>query len=336
MTQLMGGYGGNGSTSSPCGKGSGGGGGSFATTGDPWFKIAAGPGNQYPQPTGRGGYGCIGSSGSSNRTLSGGLPGPLVFQDSRSDNDFLGLGVDLNRRIVIPGELTTLRGGNGGGGGGDKFSLSTWINDEKGGGGGGGGGAIALMAAGNVTVGPNGRVSADGGYGGGGEQAGSNNKGGCGGAGSGGMVLIYTQRRLVLHTHGETYANNDYNFSISADGATGTQGSFGGTAFQTKYPPINPRVYDNHGLGGFGGMGVVQLMVPAGFNQDGTNTVLDDGIDVIQGVRRLTGRQKQRYLAWRGYPNAQGVRVDDFGRPTAIANNEGDIRPSPILLPVVR
>ena len=41
----------------------------------------------------------------------------------------------------------------------------------------------------------------------------------------------------------------------------------------------------------------------------------------------------QRFLAWRGFPNASGVWVDDFGNPTAIGDNEGDMRPSPILLP---
>ena len=41
---------------------------------------------------------------------------------------------------------------------------------------------------------------------------------------------------------------------------------------------------------------------------------------------------KRAYLAWRGYANAQGVLVDDFGAPTNIQGNEGDIRPAPVLL----
>ena len=50
----------------------------------------------------------------------------------------------------------------------------------------------------------------------------------------------------------------------------------------------------------------------------------------------LTGAQKQRYLAWRGFPDNNGVWSDDFGNPTNIGKAEGDIRPTPILLPFVR
>jgi len=87
-------------------------------------------------------------------------------------------------------------------------------------------------------------------------------------------------------------------------------------------------------------------MVPPGdpaVNPDGTNTALDDNInfyiDAITGAP-LSGASKRQLLGWRGFPNAQNVWVDDNGQPTNIlgtqqnpGGSEGDIRPSPTLLP---
>ena len=47
-------------------------------------------------------------------------------------------------------------------------------------------------------------------------------------------------------------------------------------------------------------------MAPPGPNADKTNTHLDDNVHVVRGSTRLTGAQKQRYLAWRGFPDAAG------------------------------
>jgi hypothetical protein len=84
-------------------------------------------------------------------------------------------------------------------------------------------------------------------------------------------------------------------------------------------------------------MGVVQLMAPSGDpalpSPDGTGTVLDDRIEILKGGLPLSGNEKKRYLAWRGFPNAAGTLVDDQGNPTNIGDAEGDIRPSPTLLP---
>ena len=93
---------------------------------------------------------------------------------------------------------------------------------------------------------------------------------------------------------------------------------------------------DSKPSGGLGGMGIVQLMTPIGTNRDRTNTVLDDRIDIILNNQVLTGAQKQRYIAWRGYLDRTGQRVDDRGLPTNIGANEGDIRPAPVLLPILR
>ncbi len=83
-------------------------------------------------------------------------------------------------------------------------------------------------------------------------------------------------------------------------------------------------------------MGVVQLYVPYGTNSDGTNTILDDGLRVFKSGVQVFGQEKQRYIAWRGFPDASGVMVDDSGNPTNIGDGDGDIRPTPVLLPILR
>src|SRR5690606_20733578 len=86
--------------------------------------------------------------------------------------------------------------------------------------------------------------------------------------------------------------------------------------------------------GGMGGLGIIQLMAPPGSeNSDGTNTLLDENIFIIKNGNPLTGGEKQRYLAWRGMPDANGTMRDDSGNPVTIGNNEGDMRPSPLLMP---
>ena len=100
----QGGRGGTLACSAGCGRGSGGGGGSLSTQGDPGFKqlirpagtVPIGSGNPPPlnpfaifqQQTGAGGRGCIGPAGTVTRVLEGAVPGPTVFVDARTDNDF--------------------------------------------------------------------------------------------------------------------------------------------------------------------------------------------------------------------------------------------------------
>lgn len=315
-------------------RGSGGGGGSFATEGDPYYKLKN-AGASMVQQTGRGGLGGL------QRTLAGGVAGPRILGDRNFDNDFFGLGFDLARRRLVPGEVPGLGGGAGGGGGGDETSICpnnpAWIQDRSGAGGGGGGGALLILAGGRIVVGATGRISCNGGNGGGGEEVGTNGAGGGGGGGSGGMVALYSYTHIELHAHGETYANNDYDFAISADGGIGLQGAFAGQPIAGKYPPPPVANFDARSAGGFGGMGVIQLAVPVdGTNLDGTNTIFDDHVHVVRNGVRLTGATKQRYIAWRGYQDRFGVGVDDSGTPTNIGDNEGDLRPSPSLLPLFR
>ncbi len=341
-----------------CGRGSGGGGGALSTQGDPWYKQQAGAGTTFQQQRGVGGNGCGGAAGAASRNLAGGISGPVAFTDSRSDNNFWGVGINVQRQLRIAGELLAPIGGQGGGGGGDLSNSGgcnptdpNFISDSKGGGGGGGGGVLIVKALRDIVVEPSGRITADGGHGGGGEQAGSCNQGGGGGSGSGGMVILMAGRQIVLHAKGVasasryTYAQNDYDSVISAEGGVCLTGTFGSPVVSAKYPasgqtPMAGTAYDGAPLGALGGMGIVQLMAPPGdpaspgYNSDGTNTGLDDNIVFFRNGVQQTGAAKRDLLAWRGFPNAQGVLVDDFNTPINIGSNEGDIRPTPTLLPV--
>ena len=77
-------------------------------------------------------------------------------------------------------------------------------------------------------------------------------------------------------------------------------------------------------------------MAPPGSNNpDQTNTVLDDNITLRRGTRVLSGAEKQRFLGWRGFIDAQGVGRDDTGNAVNLGRNAGEFRPTPILLPVL-
>ncbi len=346
-----------------CGRGAGGGGGALATQGDPNFKQKTTAPNPpattfalFQQQTGDGGNGCIGASGAVTRSLQGGVSGPAVFVDARNDNNFWGVGVRFDGvPLRITGELAVPLGGGGGGGGGDlsysncDLTDVNFENDSAGGGGGGGGGVLIVKALGPIIVAEGGRITADGGSGGGGEQSGSSSKGGVGGGGAGGLVILMSATRIDINARGSNnrfrYAapDNDYDFAISADGGACVTGSFTAPVVLKKYQPTViatgdigtafATLYDSAPLGGFGGMGIVQLMAPPGTNTDGTNTKLDDNIRVFRATALLAGNAKRDMLAWRGFPNLLGQGVDDNGTIITIGDNEGDIRPAPTLLP---
>jgi hypothetical protein len=349
-----GGVGGLLSCAAICNRGSGGGGGALATQGDPNYKVkTTGSGTSNPQPifqqqVGVGGLGCTGVSGNGNRTLLGGASGPSVFMDSREDNNFWGAAINYRNQLRITGEMAAPMGGGGGGGGGDlsynnncDTQAPNFQSDSSGGGGGGGGGVLVVKALGPIIIRASGRINADGGHGGGGEIGGSCNEGGGGGAGAGGMVVLMSASYIEIHAHGGTYQQNNYDFAVSADGGVCTTGTFGASVIAGKYPANGQAIattfantYDAAPLGGLGGMGLVQLMAPPGDNQDQTNTVLDDNIHVVRNGAPVPSLEKKSLLAWRGFPNELGVLVDDLGAPTNILDNEGDIRPAPVLMPV--
>lgn len=319
-----------------CGIGSGGGGGTFVTQGDPYYKIKGSP--TFVQPSGQGAYGC---NQRSSTALPGGKAGPLVFTDPFVDNNFWGSAVDLNRGIRISGEMRKPHGGQGGGGGGD-YSLScasrdpNFFNDEKAGGGAAGGGVLIIKALGKVIVKKSGHISANGGNGGGGAWAGSSNRAGGGGAGSGGMVIIMAGENIDIDVHGETYARGNYDFAITADGGIGLLDTYGGGGnVRGKYPPSSAGNMNARPSGAMGGLGIIQLMAPPGPNStpDGTNTILDDNIIIRDAGNIKTGADKQRFIAWRGTPDASGIFRDDGGNEVKLGDAEGDMRPSPMLLP---
>ncbi|MEC9047366.1 MAG: Ig-like domain-containing protein [Planctomycetota bacterium] len=365
----QGGRGGTLSCTAGCGRGSGGGGGSLSTQGDPGYKqlirpagtVPIGTGNPPPlnpfaifqQQTGIGGQGCSGPAGTVTRSLEGAVPGPTVFVDARTDNDFWGVGVRYDTSLRITGELSVPIGGGGGGGGGDLSYNSecgvedpNFENDSSGGGGGGGGGVLIVKALGDIIISDGGRITADGGSGGGGEPSSTSTRGGGGGGGSGGMVILMSAKSIVINAKsgdGQSYSyrDNDYDFAISADGGVCVTGN-APPVVAGKYPASGSAVteqstliYDSSPLGGFGGMGIVQLMVPPGeLNSDNTNTVLDDNIRILTGGLEANGQQKIDLLSWRGYPNSFGQGVDDQGQevnPQGL--DEGEIRPRPHLLP---
>ncbi|MGK0201489.1 MAG: hypothetical protein ACI9S9_000547 [Planctomycetota bacterium] len=357
----LGGRGGTMSCTAGCGRGAGGGGGSLATQGDPNFKRKISPAGSVPQgqstnpfaifqqQTGTGGNGCVGAAGTVTRNLEGAVAGPAVFVDARTDNNYWGVGVRFDTNLRITGELALPIGGGGGGGGGDlSYNNDCGVddpnfeNDSSGGGGGGGGGVLIVKALGPIIIRETGTITADGGSGGGGEPSSSSAAGGGGGGGAGGMVVLMSADSIEINARGNTYTNNDYDFSISADGGvcvTGTQPPI----VMGKYPASGTNItttwsdtYDSAPLGGFGGMGIVQLMAPPGdpaTTIDGTNTLLDDNIRVLSNGALAPFALKQQILAWRGFPNELGNGVDDAGVTINIGDNEGDIRPSPILLP---
>ncbi|MEE9126414.1 MAG: hypothetical protein V3U11_04685, partial [Planctomycetota bacterium] len=338
-----GGQGGRIYCSGSCGIGSGGGGGSTATKGDPWFKAKA-SGRRFVQQKGQGGYGCTGSSGSTRRSLAGGLPGPVVFTDPRVDNNFWGSAVNLVLQKRITGELRKPTAGAGGGGGGDysRQGCSTndpnFANDDKGGGGGAGGGTIIIKALGRIMVDTDGIISVNGGDGGGGAWAGANNRGGGGGGGSGGMIVLMAGESIDFVIHGPTtsatYASNNFNFVLSADGGVGLMDVFAGGGVASKYKPFpNASSRDSRPTGAMGGMGIIQLMAPPGVagtagptSADKTDTVLDDNIHFHVGSLTATpvdGTLKKALLAWRGMPDENGTMRNDLTGIVTIGDNEG-------------
>ena len=197
--------------------------------------------------------GVVGQAGSNGGSLAqcatlglmppqGGAPGASAFVDGNSANDFWGVKVDPMTGAIIQGELRRPRAGTGGGAGGDGvqsavFPATPWTpaSDKKGCGGGGGGG-LGLMKARFVSVGLEGRVQANGGRGGAGENQ-SFLDHICGGSGGGSGGFLVLQADLI-------------DLSLASVDCLRALGGAGG-AGQTGAGTI--------GAGGAGGAGVIQL-----------------------------------------------------------------------------
>lgn len=171
----------------------GGGGGRFAQPADPELDASAG----YD------GHAMSRGAETGRTPARGGPPGLGPFTDGDPTNDFFGVRAETDPTSgsllrLVAGELAQPWAGYGGGGGGDSVPAGSFPNpkwkkgsDEKGGSGGGGAGSVRLRALGRIVFGARGRITANGGRGGTGENLGVNHHiAGTGGGGSGGHVLL--------------------------------------------------------------------------------------------------------------------------------------------------
>lgn len=283
-------------------RGGGGGGGSFANPNTIAGNIQAQPGFDGA-PNAKGAL-------DDESPPTGGPAGPSVFVDTvvaeytgsdvfgttavqeTVENDFFGLfydpGLDSSDAddVFLLGELDMALAGTGGGGGGDTMKTDSFpspvfniSNDKKGGGGGSGGGQLQLLSLGDVVLGANAVILADGGNGGEGEStAGTNQVGGGGGGGSGGHLIIQTSGRLDLSA-------GPANGAVSALGGGGAKGKGDSTSGQ--------------GAGGSGGAGVIQIhLVDFSAETDGGAVIPPAGSTADQALDALTAPN-----AWRLFPS---------------------------------
>ncbi|MCC7011749.1 MAG: hypothetical protein IT454_04225 [Planctomycetes bacterium] len=218
----------------------------------------------------------------------GGAVGAAPFADPDPDNDFFGAMFDALSGRTVVGELTKPWAGSGGGGGGDGVQLQNGGtfpgpfvlgNYQKGAGGGGGGGSVHVLALGNIRFGPQGKLLARGGSGGGGENVwgGVNRVGGGSGGGSGGHVVLESAAKIDFRA---VAANS---VAIQATGGQGGAGAgdIGGAQLTPSgiketlpHQDACPSGYPNSGAnacrgpldgaGGDGGPGIVQLHTSTG------------------------------------------------------------------------
>ena len=218
----------------------------------------------------------------------GGLAGPSPFLDKFDDNNFWGTWHDPVTLEIIVGELTAPQPGAGGGGGGDAsytngqiFPRTPFVStgDEKGAGAGGAGGVLTMLAIGDIVFGPEGRISARGGTGGGGENTGGLDRVGSGsGGGSAGHVILQTASTIDLS---ESLAGTGKPvvkpalFATGGQGGVGANNQGGATIGAQGSKETKPELDACHnpalgckgtvvGAGGDGGPGIIQLHTPTG------------------------------------------------------------------------
>ena len=256
----------------------GGGGGSFGPSamgqGGSAFGLVAEPGHDgNPNST---------SAITFTKPAKGGLPAPLPFIDEFDNNDFFGTVLDPGTGSLVFGELQSIFAASGGGAGGDaipgnQFPSPNWIpaSDEKGAGGGGGAGGLEILCLGEVRIAGTGRITANGGDGGSGENTIFNDRvGGGSGGGGGGHIVI--QANLL-------------NFAGSQNNAIQALGGRGGAGANETFNATNG--------GGDGGPGIIQVHA-TNLNLPGTITLqsrtLPDAIQLLP----LFGAQSRARSVW--------------------------------------
>ncbi|QDU67020.1 IPT/TIG domain-containing protein [Engelhardtia mirabilis] len=275
-------------------RGGGGGGGRFAadssTPPDDHFNaLIGGPG--APSATG---------------ALTGLMPpqpganGPSVFVDGDPSNDFWGLlyepgdPADPADDLIVIGELPQPWAGAGGGGGGDSIKASSWppptlvpSDNKRAAGGGSGGGQLQLQVLGDIVLGAQAQLVANGGDGAEGEStSGTNQVGGAGGGGSGGHLILQALGRLDLSATTGVVLE-----------AIGGQGGIGKGDGDNDPPDVA------QSSGGDGGAGVIQVHLPdfAEFDpQSGAGHVIlpSPGGDVAAAIAGISAPN-----AWQLYPS---------------------------------
>ena len=224
---------------SACDNWTGGGGGGYGGGGSGGTQWV-GPGTD----AGGGGGGGSGGVGGGETWAGGAGAGPYAGGGGGSTS--AGGGAGGYRAGGANGDATTGRElflGSGGGG------AAAGVQESGGGGGGAGGGYLALYAADTLTIGANGKVTANGAGGGGGSRdAGGNTTSGTGGSGAGGGILLEAKTLAFTGTLSQR---------VSARGGGGSTGNGGtiklfyGTLVGAKPTTANAgRVYDA-GAGSF-------------------------------------------------------------------------------------
>ncbi|MEM1452890.1 MAG: hypothetical protein AAF957_20125 [Planctomycetota bacterium] len=147
----------------------------------------------------------------------GGAYGPSPFLDQRDDNNFFGTMITAEGTQIL-GELTSIWAGAGGGAGGDAVRSATFpltpfspTGDEKGSGGGGGAGGLLVLAIGDISLIGDGSITADGGFGGGGENLIFFDRiGGGSGGGSGGHIILSSAGSITIESEATSTTVGDF------------------------------------------------------------------------------------------------------------------------------
>ncbi len=152
----------------------------------------------------------------------GGIYAPSPFLDTRDDNNFFGTLLTSGGAQIL-GELASVWAGSGGGAGGDAVRSATFPltpftiqGDEKGSGGGGGAGGLIILAIGNIEILGDGSLTADGGYGGGGENSIFFDRiGGGSGGGSGGHIVLSSASAIIIESEATSASVGDFYLDLS-------------------------------------------------------------------------------------------------------------------------
>lgn len=243
-------------------------------------------------------------------------PGPFGLLEGTS-NDFWGTKIEnigTPDATLITGELLKATPGSGGGAGGDAtfvvqgetYPPNELINNQqdKGAGGGGGAGALTILALGDITVKDDGKISAIGGFGSGGENTGGVNRvGGGSGGGSGGHIVLQTAGRVDL---GDA---NSIDKAIDARGGQGGEGE--------------------NGAGGANNS--EQNNIPSDAKHIGNNNGVDNGFEFLEpacfdNLIGMPGNEVVRAAGGDGGPGLVQIHVGDLGTDIVYPTNEASLK----------